>query len=410
MNIRNYIGLIAILTAIMGCSATPNTLPEPGPLMPGVPNAPASLDWRLNLDLVSQADGRGLAINLAEPERAYVAASSGLLTAITRVPQARFSDQVLWQSRFDAPLIAGPAVDATGLYLGTAKGSLMHIHAETGRIIWQTELNSEVVAVPVLTQHRVLVRTNDGRVIALDKLSGDVIWVASAQMPNLFLRGAAPVLVVGNQVFVGRENGFVEALSLLNGETIWQARLAIPTGRTDLERMVDIQAQLIYDQGRLFALAYNGRMAAINAQTGNFIWTRPFSGAKDFIFQDNRLFLAGNDQIVRAIDASSGTEIWNQAGLVGRMPGSIHQVSLSDNDSALLLLDGFGYLHWLSQLDGRVLARFAHVDHLDRGRHLLVVAVEDNAYLVLDRNGQLVSYDLNLAQFQLINEQTDTHE
>ncbi|SFR63205.1 PQQ-binding-like beta-propeller repeat protein [Thiomicrospira sp. ALE5] len=404
-----FAGLIALFAFTLGCSGTPNTLPEPGPLLPGVSTAPLKIEWRLNLNQVSQADGRGLAITLSEHDRAYVAASSGLLTAITRKPQSRYIDQVLWQSKYEAPLIAGPALDATGLYVGTAKGSLMHIHPDTGRIIWQTHLNSEVVATPALTSRKVIVRTNDGRVIAADKLNGEVLWVASAQMPSLFLRGAAPVLVINNQVFVGRENGFVEALSLANGETLWQARLATPSGRTDLERMVDIQAQLIYDQGRLFALAYNGRMAAINTQTGNFIWTRPVEGAKDFTFKDNRLFVSGSDQIVRALDASSGTEIWNQSGLVGRMPGSIHQVDL-DNDSALLVLDGFGYLHWLSEVDGRVLARFGHVDHLDRGRQMLVAAVENGNYFILDRNGQLISYQLDIAKFQSLNKQAETND
>lgn len=403
-----YVGLIALFGLMVGCSGTPNTLPEPGPLVPGVATAPMNLDWRLNLDLVSQADGRGLSISLDE-DRAFVAASSGLLTALVVSNQSRYSDQVLWQARFEAPLISGPALDATGLYLGTAKGDLLHIHAETGRVIWQAQVNSEIVAKPVLTNDRVIVRTNDGRVIALNKLTGDVIWVASAQMPNLFLRGAASVLVVGNQVFVGRENGFVEALSLQNGETLWQARLAIPAGRTDLERMVDIQAELIYDQGRLFAMAYNGRLAAINAQTGNFIWTRPLSGAKDFVLQNNRLIISGDDQVIRAIDASSGTEIWNQASLIGRMPGNITEVGIT-NESAMLVVDGFGYLHWLSPVDGRLLARFDHIDHLQRGRQILTIAVAGNRYFILDRNGQLVSYSLDTQNFSVLSEQTETNE
>jgi outer membrane protein assembly factor BamB len=402
------IGLVALLGTLVACSGTPTTLPESGPLVSGIPSAPMTLNWRLNLDLVSQADGRGLAINL-DGDRAYVAASSGLLTSLVVSNQSRYTDQVLWQARFEAPLIAGPAHDKTGLYLGTAKGDLLHIHAETGRIIWQVMVNSEIVATPVLTNDRVIVRTNDGRVIAINKLTGETIWVASAQMPNLFLRGAAPVLVEGNQVFIGRENGFVEALSLQNGETIWQARLAISSGRTDLERMVDIQAQLIYDQGRLFALAYNGRLAAINAQTGNFIWTRPLSGAKDFGLHNNQLIIASDDQVVRAIDASSGTEIWNQSGLVGRLPGHVSEVGIGE-EVAVLIVDGFGYLHWLSPLDGRLLARYDHVDHLQRGRKILATAIDGERYFILDRNGQLVSYQLDTGNFPTLKEQADTNE
>lgn len=397
-----------LFALIAGCSNAPPSLPEPGPLMADVPNAPMTLDWRLNLNLVSQADGRGLAINMTD-DRAFVATSSGMLTALVTEPQARYSDQVIWQARFEAPLIAGPALDASGLYVGTAKGDVIHIHSETGETIWQTHVNSEVVAQPVVTEYRVVIRTNDGRILALNKLDGQVVWIASAQMPNLFLRGAAPVLIEGEQVFVGRENGIVEALSLVTGETLWQARLAIPSGRTDLERMVDIQAQLVYDQGRLFALAYNGRLAAINTRTGNFIWTRPLSGAKDFIFENNRLIISSDDQVIRAIDASSGTEIWNQTGLVGRLPGHVRSIELK-NESVAMLVDGFGYLHWLSLVDGRLFARFAHVDHLDRGRTILVSQVKQDQYLLLDRNGQLTQYLLDLNHFPAISEHKESNE
>lgn len=391
---KKPIYLIVVLLAgllVQACSNSPQTVRVPTELSPLMTPYDLALQWRVEVDKMDAADGRGLTIGY-DDEKVYMASASGELTALWKANQARYTDQVAWQIRFEPRVVAGPVVAGDHVIVGTSKGDVLALDAQDGRMIWQTRLNSEVISTPVIERNRVLVRTNDGRVVALNLQDGDSIWTAEHQMPSLFLRGAAPVLVDGNRVFVGRETGFVEALDFATGEQIWEARLALPQGRTDLERMVDIQAALVMDRGRLFALSYNGRMAALNPANGNFIWVKDFSGYRDFVVKDSVVFIVDSDDIVRALDPETGTEYWTQSGLKYRR---VSDLKLDEFNNQLLLSDGLGYVHWLNLRDGGFTARSRHASHLDAGQNILAIHQEDERYYLLDSDGTMAAYTLN---------------
>lgn len=384
-------GIVLATFLLQGCSSSSQTVRIPTELQPIATTQPLSLQWQLSVDRLAEADGRSLRI-AADDAHIYVAASSGLVSALLKKNQSRYSDQVVWQLKLDAAVLAGPVINHNQLLIGTAKGDVISLDAKTGVVNWLTHLNSEIVSKPVIAQQRVLVRTNDGRVVALNLANGAEVWTADHQMPNLFLRGAAPVVVDGEQVYIGRESGYVEALSLHSGEKLWEARVAIPSGRTDLERMVDVQASLVLDSGRLFVLSYNGRMAAINPANGNFLWTKELSGYRDMVVLDKVIYLMDEDDILRALDPTTGTEYWNQQGLKYRMVGDIYIDRLVSTEPQLLVTDGLGYLHWIDPKSGGFNARFKHADHLDFGRQILQLRQDQDRYYLLDSDGRVTSY------------------
>ncbi|HEY9017089.1 outer membrane protein assembly factor BamB [Thiomicrospira sp.] len=382
--------LSAIL--LQACSTPSKTVRTPTPLAPGVVERDLSFEWQVSVDKLAQADGRSLTI-ADDSERLYVASSSGLVSALWKQSQSRYTDQVIWQTKYEAEILAGPVFIQDKLLIGSSKGDLLALSPETGQVIWQTQLNSEVISTPVVERGRVFVRTNDGRVVALNLQSGAVIWVADHQMPNLFIRGAAPVLVNDDKVYVGRESGFVEALSFSTGETLWDARIATPSGRTDLERMVDIQSSLVLDNQRLFVLSYNGRMAAVNPRNGNLSWAKDISGYRDFVVLDNVIYLVDDEDVLRALDPVTGTEFWNQTALQYRLLGDVIIDSTdATSGTSILLSDGLGYLHWVDPKDGHISARFKHANHLKDGEKILRIHQDKQHYYVLDSDGGVTAY------------------
>lgn len=384
-------GLLLSTVFLQACSSTSQTVNTPTPLSSGVTERNLTLEWQVSVDKLAEADGRSLAL-ADDGQRLYVGSSSGLLTAFWKKNQSRHTDQVIWQVKYEAPILAGPVLTDEKVLIGSAKGDLLALSPENGQVIWQTQLNSELVSTPVVESDQVFVRTNDGRVVALNLQTGEVIWVSDHQMPNLSIRGAAPVLVEDDKVFVGRESGFVEALSVSTGETVWEARIATPSGRTDLERMVDIQSSLVLEKGRLFVLSYNGRMAALNPKNGNISWAKDISGYRDFVVLDNVIYLVDEQDVLRALDPVTGTEFWNQEALQYRLLGDVLVDSNSPQQTMLFLADGLGYLHWLDPKDGHVMTRFKHANHLKDGDKILKIHQDKQRYYVLDSDGSVTAY------------------
>ena len=373
---------------LIGCGST-QVVRTPTPLQAGVPSQGFELLWQLNIGKMDEADGRGL--NLAsDSQRLFVAGTSGRLTALWKQPKSRYQDQVIWQIQFEPRIISGPVLSGNRLIVGTSKGDVLMLSAENGELLWQTRLNSEVVSQPVLTDDRVFVRTNDGRVVALNLQTGETIWAADHQMPNLFLRGAAPVLLDGDSLFVGRESGVLEALSVQNGSKQWDVRIAAPKGRTDLERMVDLQSKLILDSGRLLVLGFNGQLASINPKTGNFQWTKELTGYRDMLLHDRVLYVIDENDILRALDPASGTEYWVQNGFKFRQTAQVEADQL--NPTQIRVTDGLGFVHWLNAKDGGFIARFKHADHLNDGEKVMHWLQEQDKHYVLDSDGNITAY------------------
>ena len=85
-------------------------------------------------------------------------------------------------------------------------------------------------------------RTVDGKLRALALADGTELWTAEQQIPRLTLRGTAAPVVARDMAISGFDNGRVLAVSLADGATVWDSPVSPPHGRTELERLNDIDA------------------------------------------------------------------------------------------------------------------------------------------------------------------------
>lgn len=290
----------------------------------------------------------------------------------------------VWNREIDRLISTGPGLGDDGqLYLGTTEGEVMALSAEDGQRRWSTRVSSEVLAAPRYSQGVVVVRTGDGKLFGLDAASGKRLWVYDRTEPALTLRGASAPLLSEALVVAGFDSGHLVALNLRTGKLSWDTRVVLPSGRSDLERMVDIDSEPQLYQGVAYIAAYQGKVAAIELGSGQTLWTRDLSSYAGIGLGEGEIYLTGSDSAVWALDRFSGDTVWTQKALKGRL--STAPASLGPY---LVVGDQEGYLHWLSRSDGQLLA-FVQVDE---SRILAPPVTANGTVIVYSADGRLAAY------------------
>src|SRR5690606_30499217 len=203
-------------------------------------------------------DARVALAPVIDGERVFAAGNHGAVVAFSLEDGRR-----LWRTDTRTVLSGGPGLGAGLLVVGSSDGEVIALDAETGVERWRSVVSSEVLAAPVIANQIVLVRGGDERVTALDAADGGQLWQHEQTMPSLVLRGTAGIVVADDVAIVGYDNGRVNALRVRDGQVVWETPVASPSGRTEIERMVDVNATPRVIGRDIYAVAYQGRIAAM---------------------------------------------------------------------------------------------------------------------------------------------------
>lgn len=258
----------------------------------------------------------------------------------------------LWRTDTDAPVISGPSVSGDAVLVGTSDGAVIALARDDGRELWRRKISSEVVAPPVGDGEVVVARAVDGRVYGLSAASGDFLWAFDRSVPALVLRGMSPPLMEPGRVIVGMENGRVAALRLADGQPVWEQPVAVPAGRTELDRLTDIDAAMIETPECLFVASFGGEVACVDPVTSQVQWRRTIKTYNDLALGDGKVYVSDEAGVVWALDAASGAAAWKQEELLYRRLSPPAFV-----DGYVVVADLDGYVHWLDAQDGRIVAR-----------------------------------------------------
>ena len=342
--------------------------------------------WQVKHERFRDMDSEG--VQFAQTENLiYTVSSTGMISALKKSETGRWTDQIVWQAKLAENITAGATLSGTQLLVGTSKGRLKAFDAQTGTFLWSKQLSSEVSSLPVVVNGMVYVRTVDGNLFALNAVDQSIVWQSSQPMPKLSLRGSPAVLVEDGVVYVPWETGLVQALKADSGVLLWETRIAIPTGRTDLERMVDIQSSLQSANGYLYVAGFHGKFAALDKQTGNFIFVKELSSYRDFVVDGASVFFVDEEDILYGFDALSGSPLWKQTSMKGREVGD-----LTVNQKALLVTDAWGYVHWFNKVQGTEFARYKYSDGYGTGNSAVRVFADNQFMFLYDDDGVLTLY------------------
>ncbi|MCR6662339.1 MAG: outer membrane protein assembly factor BamB [Luteimonas sp.] len=279
--------------------------------------------------------------------RVYAAAVDGGVHAFDLQSGAR-----QWSWKTDLRITGGPGVGDGLVVVGSLKGDVIALDAATGAERWTAKVVNEVIAPPAIGQGMVLVRSNDGRVTALDAANGERRWFWSNELPALTVRGNdAPTLGPG-LVFIGNDDGSLVALSIADGRPLWDIAVGQPDGRTELDRMADVDGAPVIDGTILYASSYKNQTLAIDGPSGRAIWASERGGPNRIGLAIDKLLVSDTAGSVWAIDRSGGLVSWQQPALARR---NLTGAAVHGNYAVVGDLDG--YLHWLRLESGEFAAR-----------------------------------------------------
>lgn len=291
----------------------------------------------------------------------------------------------LWKIHLKESISAGVSAGYGLVLLASRDGELIALSAEDGVQRWRARLSSELLAPAALGAGLAIVHTVDGRISAFDIDSGEQRWLYESVAPTLSLRGTSTPIIEGDVVYAGLASGKVVALNLSTGVPLWEQRVAEPVGRSELDRLVDIDGSLVIQGGGVFAATFQGKLAVLDQRTGRPYWDKDFSVYRSMQSSQGKLFLADDVSHVWAVDQRTSSSLWKQIGLYGRGSNGI----VVHND-LVVTGDSEGYLHWMDPLDGRFVARRRH-DNEPFGGPLLV---RTDMLYALSAEGKLAAYRL----------------
>jgi outer membrane protein assembly factor BamB len=290
-----------------------------------------------------------------------------------------------WRVSLDVPVTTGVGGGEGLILVGTKKGEVLALDASNGDLLWTAKLSSEVLAPPKAAQGIVVASTSDGRMTGLSTKDGQVLWNYQRTVPLLSLRGASAPVIADDKVISGYANGKVVALSINDGKVVWEKSVAIPRGRTELDRLVDIDADPVVINNTVYVVAYNGRIAALSLDDGSILWAKEMSSRSglDVSVADAAVYVSDEEGNIWALQDGSGDSLWRQTRLLRRNPTA--PVVVGNN---VIVGDLEGYVHWISRQDGRFTARVNITEAAIRSKPV----VSNNLVYVLAADGTLTAF------------------
>ena len=258
----------------------------------------------------------------------------------------------LWRTEVDVVLSAGPGVGEGLVVVAGYDGDLIALNADDGSELWRTDIAGESLARPLIKDDAVVVYTIDGRLRVFSVFDGSERWALEQSLPALTLRGSAAPIVVGTTVIAGFDNGRLQAISLSDGAEQWEAIITPPSGRSDLDRLADIDGTMAVVGQDIYATGYHGRVASLAVESGQVLWARELSGLSGLAADWNNIYLVGEEGEVLALLRRNGDDVWRQEALIRREPTA--PVAFS---TAVVVGDFEGYVHFFNNFDGRPVAR-----------------------------------------------------
>ncbi len=288
----------------------------------------------------------GLGLNV-EGDTVYAAGSKGDIEAFNLQNGRRE-----WQTRTKLPLGGAVGFGDGKVVVGSTDGDVIALDAQSGKQLWSANVAAEILSAPAVAQKLVLVRGVDGKLHGLSTADGHELWQQQQTVPKLSLRGAGSSAIAGDVAVTGFDNGRVVASSLTDGASVWETQLQIPAGKTDIDRLVDIDTPAHIMGNDVYVVGFQGKLAMMALDSGQIWWSHEASSYRGMTLDDDNVYVSTAAGEVVALKRRTGVELWRQKALAHRRLSG--PVVAGD---AIVVADFQGYVHWLDRATGAVVGR-----------------------------------------------------
>lgn len=366
--------LTVLTLALAGCAGKTNKVPEvkPNPL-PKLTQAKT---------LVPVFSTSVASTDAADPLRLRLDADNGVVFAID--PKGEVSafkgKQRLWQKKVSKENLSSGVEAAEGLVVvGNQKGQLFALDQQTGEQKWTAQLTGALLAPSLIHAGRVISVSNDGTVYAHEIATGAQVWTYNLPNVQFSLRGmAAPVALDARNVLIASSNAYIYALDALSGVPKLQRRVAVSDGRSDIQRLVDIDGEPVVAGQFVVTTSYQGQVTVLDLASQQVVWSEDASSIQRPEVVGNGVFVAQTDGRIKAFEITSGQPLWENDQLLNRKLSN--PVMLGTD---LVVGDLEGVLHLIDPRTGQITGRSKTSGEV---RSLRVI---DNQLYVSTRKGAL---------------------
>jgi outer membrane protein assembly factor BamB len=352
MNRLPGILLVLLSLSLAACGTMRGILPgggddeaKPAELQPFAERVSLQQLWTQSVGEISDQNDRIQPLMVGST--LYAVSSSGRVVALDALTGER-----KWKRDLELTVTAGIGYGDGLVLIGNADGEVVALFATNGEPAWVGDAGGEVLASPEGGPGIIVVPTSVDRLTGLSSADGSVAWTAREDTPRLILRGRSRPLVVSDVVFSGFDNGKLLLMRLDNGQRLWEIRVGDAIGKSEIDRLADIDSRPLLMDDVVYSAAYQSRLVAIDAPSARIIWSNTVSTNQDIDASERFIYVTAEDDVVHAIDRRSGETAWQQDALLNR--GLTAPAVVGEH---VLVADRLGYLHLLNGQDGTIEGR-----------------------------------------------------
>ena len=349
----------------------------PAELLDVVSETTINRNWRINVGN-GQGDNYKKLTPVVDGGFVFAASDDGEIIAVNTI-----NGDLMWQTEVENSITGGVGAGDGIVMIGTEAAELMVFNQSNGEEVWRASVSSEILSQPKTNGDIVVAQTVDGKLIALNREDGMQRWTYETTLPALTLRGtSSPILTPEGTVVAGFSNGILVSVAAEDGVYVWEERVAVPDGQYDIERVIDVDGELLVDGSRILAASYQGNLMAFDIASGQIVWGMEASSYHGMDQGFGNIYYSDDKSHLIALRNNSSDVVWQNEELQYRDLTAPKTIS-----NYVAIADYEGYLHLVSQIDGRIVGR-TRIDN-DGIRSNLID--DDGKLIVYGNSGSLVS-------------------
>jgi outer membrane protein assembly factor BamB/predicted phosphohydrolase len=249
---------------------------------------------------------------------------------------------LLWKTQTGAPVVAAATIRDGVVYIGGSDGVFRALDLKTGKTKWEFKyVGGFVETKPLIYENKVFFGAWDTYLYALAVNDGSLLWKWSNGNSGVLLSpGACWPVAANGKVFVVAPDRFMTAIDAQTGKTIWRSK----------QRQVRECVGISEDGNRIYVRCMTDTVVAFNSSSSSpaEVWATHCGYGYDIdpsmpMERDGLVYFGTKNGVVFALDARSGAILWKHriGGTIASTPVPIEnrRVVISDLDGRISLLE-----------------------------------------------------------------------
>lgn len=311
VQVENQVKPIRLVGAVNNASWT-GRIGSPATRVPNAALGAAPVRiWSAKIGSGNERKQRLTADPVVAENRVFTMDSEGTLSAFST------AGEIIWQRNLTPA--GDKSKDAAGgglafgdgkLFVTTGFGRLEAVDPATGEPLWEQKLGAIGSGSPAVYGKLVYLVSGDERGWALNTDTGKIAWQVNSIPAVTNVQSPAAPAINDQMAIFPFGSGELQATFRRGGLRLWGAGVAGERLGRAINKVGDISGDPVLDGKVVYASNHSGRLVALDADTGERIWTAEQGAVSPTFPAGGSLFLVNDRNQVVRVDARTGEAIW----------------------------------------------------------------------------------------------------